>query len=75
MAQEFGMAEFTERDIYLAKKMLAIAALTIERQGWPIPFGFDQRDTKALLDEIIANDTALAYHARAANVAVIGAPD
>jgi hypothetical protein len=30
---------------------------------------------KALLDEIIENDAELAYYARAARIAVLGAPD
>jgi hypothetical protein len=30
---------------------------------------------KALLDEVIENDTELAHDARAARIAVLGAPD
>lgn len=69
------MAEFAGRDLPLVKKALAIAALAIEEQSGPFQSGSDLSDMKALLDEIIENDTEYAYYARAARVAVIGAPD
>jgi hypothetical protein len=69
------MAEFTGRDLHLVKKALAIAALAIEEQPGPIQSGSDLSDMKALLDEIIEHDTELAHDARAARIAVIGAPD
>jgi hypothetical protein len=69
------MAEFTGRDLHLVKKALAIAALAIEEQPGPFKSGSDLSDMKALLDEIIEHDTELAYDARAARIAVLGAPD
>lgn len=71
------MAEFTGRDLHLVRKTLAIAALAIDEQPGPFQSGLDLRDVKAPLDEIFENDTevALAYYARAARIAVIGAPD
>ncbi|PWB82382.1 MAG: hypothetical protein C3F11_12240 [Methylocystaceae bacterium] len=69
------MAAFTGRALHHVKKALAIAALAIERQLGPFQSGSDLSDMKALLDEIIENDTELAYDARAARIAVIGAPD
>jgi hypothetical protein len=69
------MAEFTGRDLHLVKKALAIAALAIEGQPGPFQSSSDLSDMKALLDEIIENDAELAYYARAARIAVIGAPD
>lgn len=69
------MAEFTGRDLHLVKKALAIAALAIEGQPGPFQSGSDLSDMKALLDEIIENDTELAYYARVARIAVIGAPN
>ncbi|WP_246721757.1 hypothetical protein [Methylosinus sp. H3A] len=57
------------------KKALAIAALAIEEQPGPFQSSSDLRDMKALLDEIIESDTELAYYARAARIAVLGAPD
>jgi hypothetical protein len=69
------MAEFTGRDLHLVRKALAIAALAIERQPGPFQSGSDSSDMKALLDEVIESDTELAYHARAARIAVTSAPD
>jgi hypothetical protein len=69
------MAEFTGRDLHLVRKAPAIAALAIERQPGPFQSGWDLSDMKALLDEIIENDVELEYYARAARIAVIGAPD
>ncbi|OAI30840.1 hypothetical protein A1351_00455 [Methylosinus sp. R-45379] len=70
------MAEFTRRDLHLVRKALAIAALAIDEQPGPFQSGSDLRDVKAPLDEIFESDTeALAYYARAARIAVIGAPD
>lgn len=59
------------------RKALAIAALAIDERPKPFQSGSDLRDVKAPLDEIFENDTevALAYYARAARIAVIGAPD
>ena len=57
------MAEFTGRDLHLVKKALAIAVLAIERQPGPFQSVSDQTDMKALLDELIANDTELAHYA------------
>jgi hypothetical protein len=69
------MAEFTGRDLHLVKKALAMAALAIEEPPGPFQCGSDLSGIKALLDEIIENDGELAYCARAARIAVIGAPD
>lgn len=57
------MAEFTGRDLDLVRKALAIAALAIDKQPGLFHSGSDLRDMKALLDEIIENDTELAYDA------------
>jgi hypothetical protein len=57
------------------EKALAIAALAIEEQPGPFQAGSDLSDMKALLDELIENDTELAYYARAARIAVRGEPD
>ena len=69
------MAEFTGRDLHLVKKALAIAVLAIEQQPGPFQSISDQDDMKALLDNLIASDTELAYYARAAKIAVTGEPD
>jgi hypothetical protein len=69
------MAEFTRRDLHLVKKALVIAALAIEGPPGPFQSASDLSDKKALLDEIIENDTELAHDAHAARIAVIGAPD
>jgi hypothetical protein len=74
-ARDIGMAEFTGRDLHLVKKALAIAALAIKEQPGPVQSGSDLSGMKALLDEIIENDVELAYDARAARIAVTGAPD
>jgi hypothetical protein len=70
-----GMAEFKGRELHLVKKALAIAVLAIERQPGPFQSVSDQSDMKALLDDLIENDTELAYYARAARIAVTGEPD
>jgi hypothetical protein len=49
--------------------------LAIERQPGPFQSVSDQSDMKALLDGLIESDTELAYHARAARIAVTGEPD
>ena len=69
------MAEFTGRDLHLVKKALAIAVLAIERQPGPFQSASDQSDMKALLDDLIENDTELAHYAHAALNAVTGDPD
>jgi hypothetical protein len=69
------MAEFTDRQLYLAKKALAIAVLAIERQGGPFQSLSDQADMKAMLDQLIESDRELIYFARAARIAVTGEPD
>ncbi|GEC58455.1 hypothetical protein ABIF38_002893 [Bradyrhizobium japonicum] len=69
------MAEFTERDLHLVKKALAIAVLAIERQPGPLQSVSDQSDMKALLDDLIENDAELAHYARVARIAVTGEPD
>jgi hypothetical protein len=45
------------------KKALAIAVPAIEGQPGPFQSVSDQTDMKALLDELIANDTELAHYA------------
>jgi hypothetical protein len=47
----------------------------IERPPGPFQSASDQTDMKALLDELIANDTELAHYARAARIAATGEPD
>lgn len=70
------MAEFSGRDLHLAKKALAIAGLTIERMPRPFQSGSDMTDMKGLLDQLIESDVELEHHARAAHIAVTGeAPD
>ena len=66
------MAEFTDREMHLVKKALAIAALVIERQPGPLQSTSDQSDMKTLLDELIKSDAELAHYARAAWIAVTG---
>lgn len=68
------MAEFAGRDLHLVKKALAIAVLAIERQPGPFQSGSDQTDMKALLEDLIENDSELAHYARAARIAVTGDP-
>ena len=69
------MEEFTGRDLHLVKKALAIAVLAIDRQPGPFQSASDQSDMKALLDDLIENDTELAFYAHAARIAVTGEPD
>ena len=69
------MEEFTGRDLHLVKKALAIAGLAIERQPGPFQSASDQSDMKALLDDLIENETELAFYAHAARIAVTGEPD
>ncbi len=69
------MEEFTGRDLHLVKKALAIAVLAIERQPGPFQSASDQSDMKALLDDLIENETELAFYAHAARIAVTGEPD
>lgn len=69
------MAEFTGRDLHLVKKALAIAVLTIEREPGPFQSASDQSDMKTLLDDMIEDDTELAFYVRAARIAVTGEPD
>ncbi|WP_247808181.1 MULTISPECIES: hypothetical protein [unclassified Bradyrhizobium] len=57
------------------KKALAIAVLTIEREPGPFQSASDQSDMKTLLDDMIEDDTELAFYARAARIAVTGEPD
>ncbi|EQB33889.1 MULTISPECIES: hypothetical protein [Sphingomonadaceae] len=68
------MAEFAGRDLHLVKKALAIAVLAIERQPGPFQSSSDQTDMKALLEDLIENDSELAHYARAARIAVTGDP-
>jgi hypothetical protein len=69
------MAKFVDRELFLLKKALAIAVLTIERQDGPFQSLSDQSDMKAMLDRLIESDTELAYFTRAARIAVTGEPD
>jgi hypothetical protein len=75
MVEACGMEEFTGRDLHLVKKALAIAVLAIERQPGPFQSASDQSDMKALLDDLIENETELAFYAHAARIAVTGEPD
>ena len=69
------MAEFSDREMHLVKKALAIAVLAIERQPGPFQSFSDQADMKAMLDRIIGSDGELAMYVRAAKIAVTGEPD
>jgi hypothetical protein len=69
------VAEFSDRDLHLVKKALAIAVLAIERQPGPFQSASDQADMKALLDRVITSDIELADYARAAKIAVTGDPN
>jgi hypothetical protein len=69
------MATFVGRDLHLIKKALSIAILAIERQDGPFQSWSDQRNMKALLEEITTSDVELAHYARAARIAVTGSPD
>ena len=69
------MAEFSDREMHLLKKALAIAVLAIERQPGPFQSFSDQADMKAMLDQIIRSDDELAMYVRAAKIAVTGEPD
>ena len=69
------MAEFTDRQLYLVKKVPAIAVLAIERQDGPFQSRPDKADMKAMLDQLIESDRELIYFARAARSVVAGEPD
>ena len=69
------MAKFSDREMHLVKKALAIAVLAIELQPGPFQSSSDQADMKAMLDRIIASDDELAMYVRAAKIAVTGDPD
>jgi hypothetical protein len=66
---------FTDRELHLVKKALAIAVLAIERQAGPFQSMSDQADMKVMLDRLITSDTELAHYARAARIAVTGGPE
>ena len=66
------MATFSDRDLHLVKKALAIAVLAIERQPGPFQSVSDQTDMKAVLDRLITSDTELAFYTKAARIAVTG---
>jgi hypothetical protein len=66
---------FTDRELHLVKKALAIAVLAIERQAGPFQSMSDQANMKVMLDRLITSDTELAHYARAARIAVTGGPE
>jgi hypothetical protein len=66
------MAEFTDRQLYLVKKALAIAVLAIERQDGLFQSRPDKAGMKAMLDQLIESDRELIYFARAARSVVAG---
>jgi hypothetical protein len=70
--EHYAVAEFTDREIHLVKKALAIAVLTIERQSGRFRSVSDQRDMKVLLEALIENDTELEMYAHEARIAVTG---
>ena len=69
------MAELRDRDLYLAKKALAIAILAIERQPGPLQPASDAADMKALMDDLVENPRELAHLMRSARIAVTGEVD
>jgi hypothetical protein len=70
------MPELKGRELHLIKKALAIAVLAIERTlDGPFQSDSDMADMKALLREMIASGTELAFYAKAARIAVTGMPD
>ena len=69
------MAKFSDRDLHLVKKALAIAVLAIERQPGPFQSASDQAGMKEVLDRLVAADDELAFYAKAARIAVTGEPE
>jgi hypothetical protein len=66
---------FTDRELHLLKKALAMATLATELRLRLFKSTSDQADMKALPDEITESDVDLAYYVRAARIAVTGKPD
>ena len=54
------------------KKALAIVTLAVEQQTGPFQSKSDQKDTKALLDELIDSEAELEFYGHAAFIALTG---
>ena len=66
---------FTDRQLHLVKKALALAMLAIEPPpGWVQPT-LDYADLKALLREITESEIELAYYFIAARMTITGTPE
>jgi hypothetical protein len=64
------MTTFTDRELHLVKKAMAIAILAIERKPRPFQSMSDQADMEVMLDHLISSDTESIHYARAARIAV-----
>lgn len=70
------MPELVGRDLYLVKKALAMAVISIQRapEG-PFRPDSDMTDMKQLLEQMVARDEELAHYARSARTAITGNPE
>ena len=69
------MKLFTDRQLDLVKKALAMATLAIELRPVPSRSNSDHADMKALLEAITESDVELAYYVIAAQIAITGEPE
>ena len=70
------MPELSGRDWHLVVKALVIAVTAVERMPeGPFRPDNDVADMKALLDELVESDEALAHYARSARIALSGKPE
>ncbi len=66
---------FTDRQLHLVKKALAIATLAIELEPGLSQSNSDHAEMKSLLKEITDSDVELAYYVIAAQIAITGKPE
>jgi hypothetical protein len=70
------MPKLSGRDWQLVVKALVVAVAAIERMPeGPFRPDNDVADMKALLDELVEADAALAHYARSARIALSGKPE
>ena len=69
---ESEMADFSDRDVHLLKKALAISVLVIDRGDGPFQSASDGGDMKLLLDRLIQNDQEMEFYTKSALIAVDG---
>lgn len=69
-----AMAEFHLRELHLVKKALCISVLAIERQDGPFQSFSDLADMKAMIEDLVPGDVALANFMRSAHIALTGCP-